>query len=142
MTDQSAQALVEGGFHSARAIDAIVPGLVPKAASTGVYDDGQSQVHFYIADFHDMDLSVAPNPTRFIGQIAKLHADGLSTNGMFGYPVPTVIGIKQRTATWEKSWARSFTHQLEDILRYDKETNGPWPELAAASKQPIEEVIP
>lgn len=44
--------------------------------------------------------------------------------------------------TWEKSWARSLTHQLNYVIRYDKETNGPWLEFDAACRQLIDVVIP
>lgn len=47
----------------------------------------------------------------------------------------------ERTVTWEKSWAESFTHQLMDVIKYDNETNGPWPEFDAAFKQLIDVVI-
>ncbi|GAW17445.1 hypothetical protein ANO14919_069020 [Xylariales sp. No.14919] len=48
----------------------------------------------------------------------------------------------ERTVTWEKSWAASFTHQLKDVIGYDNETNGAWPELEAACNQLIDKVIP
>ncbi|KAL9003318.1 MAG: hypothetical protein Q9188_003794 [Gyalolechia gomerana] len=138
----SARALVEGEYHSATAIEAVVPELVPKPAGWGLYNDGESQVHFYLADFHDMDLTVAPEPQYLISQIAELHQKGTSPNGMFGFPVPTVLGKFERTVTWEQSWAKSFARQLEDVIRYDNETNGPWPEYDAACRQLIDVVIP
>ena len=116
--------------------------MVPKAAGWGKYHDGESQVYFYLSDFHEMDLAAAPDPATFTAQIAELHQNGTSTNGMFGFAVPTVIGVLEHTVTWEKSWAKSFTHQLKDVLKYDDDTNGSWPELAAASEQLINVVIP
>lgn len=134
--------MAEGEFHSASAINAVVPGLVPKAAGWGEYDNGESQVYFFLGDFHDMDLSAPPEPVHLISQIAELHQKGTSPNGMFGFPVPTVCGKMERTVIWEKSWAKSFTHQLKDVVKYDNETNGPWPEYDAACKQLIDVVIP
>lgn len=89
-----------------------------------------------------MDLSMAPEPVRFTSRIAELHRRGASPNGMFGFPVPTVCGRMERTVVWEKSWAKSFTHQLRDVIQYDNETNGPCPEYDAACKQLIDVVIP
>ncbi|KAL8940310.1 MAG: hypothetical protein Q9216_002865 [Gyalolechia sp. 2 TL-2023] len=137
-----ARALVEGEYHSAFAIDAAVPGLVPKPAGWGQYSDGESQVHFYLGEFHDMHLAVAPEPEHFISQIAKLHQRGTSPNGMFGFPVPTVLGKFQRTVTWERSWAKAFARQLEDVIGYDNEANGPWPEYDRACRQLMDVVIP
>jgi len=89
-----------------------------------------------------MDLAAVPDPAEFTAKVAELHQRGKSPTGMFGYPVPTVIGIMERTVTWEKSWAKSFTSQLQDMIRYDNETNGQWPELEAACNQLIDKVIP
>lgn len=141
-TGKGARALVEGEYHSASAIDAVVPNLVPKAVGWGDYFDGDKTVYFFLGDFHDMDFSKAPEPLPFTSQIAEMHRKGVSPTGMFGFPVPTVIGIMERTVTWEKSWAKSFTHQLKDVIRYDNETNGPWPELDTACNQLIDVVIP
>ena len=84
-------------------ISAAAPGLVPKALGWGEYQIGESSVFFYIGDFHDMDLSTAPDPADFASRIAELHSRGRSPNGMFGFPVPTIIGIMERTVTWETS---------------------------------------
>ncbi|KAI0478377.1 Fructosamine kinase-domain-containing protein [Xylariaceae sp. FL0804] len=138
----SARALAEGEYHSATAINEVVPNLVPKPAGWGHYQDGDAEVYFYLGDFHNMECPAAPDADDFMSQIAELHTKGVSPNGMFGYPIPTVIGRMQRTVTWEKSWAESFTHQLRDVIGYDIETNGPWPELDAACAQLIAKVIP
>ena len=116
--------------------------MVPKAAGWGVYNRGDSPIHFYLGDFVDMDLSAAPEPASFTSKVAELHRNGKSPTGKFGFPVVTVCGIMQRTVTWESSWAESFTHQLKDVIKYDNEANGPWPEYDAACKQMIDVVIP
>ncbi|KAI4157969.1 MAG: hypothetical protein LQ342_007863 [Letrouitia transgressa] len=89
-----------------------------------------------------MDFSSAPEPVHFASRIAELHQKGLSPNGMFGFPVPTVLGKLERTVIWEKSWAKSFTHHLRDVIKYDNEANGSWPEYDAACKQLIDVVVP
>lgn len=89
-----------------------------------------------------MDLSTAPEPALFMSQVAELHSKGTSPNGKFGFPVPTVCGKMERTVSWESNWAKSFTRQLEDVIRYDNQTNAPWPEYDAACKQLIDVVIP
>ena len=134
--------MTEGEYHSASAIAALVPGLVPKATGWGEFQSSESQVFFFLGDFHDMDFSVAPEPVHFMSQIAELHRKGTSPNGMFGFSVATVCGRMERTVTWEKSWAKSFTHQLKDVIGYDNAANGPWPEYDVACKQLIHVVIP
>ncbi|KAI0112615.1 Fructosamine/Ketosamine-3-kinase [Hypoxylon sp. NC0597] len=138
---KSSRALVEGEFHSAAIINDVVAGLVPKAVGWGEYHDGKSQVYFFLGDFHDMNYSINPEPVSFMSKIAELH-QVTSPNGMFGYPVPTACGKMERTVTWEKSWVKSFTNLLNDVIRYDNETNGPWPEYDTACKQLIDVVIP
>jgi fructosamine-3-kinase len=89
-----------------------------------------------------MDLGMPPEPETFVSKVAKLHSEGKSPTGKFGFPVSTVCGIFERTVTWESSWAKSFASQLNDVIKYDTETNGPWPELGVVCKQIIEVVIP
>jgi protein-ribulosamine 3-kinase len=119
-----------------------VPGLVPQATGWGEYHDGDTQIHFFLGDYHDMDLSAAPEPVSFVERIAKLHAKGKSPTGMFGFPVSTVLGKFERTTTWEKSWAVCFANQLKDVVKYDNEVNGLWPEYDLACAQLIAKVIP
>ncbi|KAK7756560.1 hypothetical protein SLS62_001397 [Diatrype stigma] len=89
-----------------------------------------------------MDFTIAPDPEEFVSKIASLHRKGVSPTGKFGFPVPTVCGIMERTVEWEDSWATSFTHQLKDVIKYDNETNGPWPAFDDACNQLIDVVIP
>ena len=137
-----ARPLTEGEYHSARAINEVVPSLVPQAVGWGSYQDGDSHVYFFIGDYHDMDLSLAPEPISFMEKIAELHTKGKSPNGMFGFSAPTVLGKFERTVTWEKSWAVCFSNQLKDVIQYDNTTNETWPEFDLACKQLLEGVIP
>lgn len=89
-----------------------------------------------------MELYRAPEPAQFIDKLAELHRKGVSPDRLFGFHVPTVCGIMQRTVTWEKSWAASYTHQLKDVIKYDKITNGSSPAYEAACDQLINKVIP
>ncbi|KAJ6000277.1 hypothetical protein N7481_000686 [Penicillium waksmanii] len=89
-----------------------------------------------------MDLRAAPDPRTFTTKVAQLHSKGKSPNGKFGFHVPTVLGIFERTVKWESSWAQCFTNQLCDVMKYDNETNGHWPQFEAACNQIINAVIP
>ncbi|KAI4257179.1 MAG: hypothetical protein L6R42_005826 [Xanthoria sp. 1 TBL-2021] len=87
-------------------------------------------------------LVEAPDPDYLMSQIADLHRKGKSPNGLFGFPIPTACGKMERTVIWEKSWTKSFTHQLKDVIKYDNETNGQWLEYDAACQQLIDGVVP
>lgn len=139
---KGARALAEGEFHSAVAVNTAVPNLVPEPVGWGEYRVDNIPVYFFLGNFHDMDLSAAPEPVEFTARIADMHRNGKSPTGKFGFTVPTVIGIMERTVTWEASWAKSFTHQLQDVIKYDNEANGPWLQYDAACKQLIDVVIP
>jgi len=117
-------------------------GLVPRPISWGRYEDDGGEIYFFMGIFHDMDFSETPDPATLMAKIAKAHRNGTSSNGMFGFHVPTVIGRLERTVKWEKSWAASFTHQSKDVIKYDNETNGTWPEFEIACNQLIDKVIP
>jgi protein-ribulosamine 3-kinase len=114
---------------------------VPKATAWGQYLEGDSEVYFLLGDYHNMDFSTAPDPANFISKLAALHTKSKSPTGMFGFHVPTALGKFTRTVKWTKSWAICFTNQLEDVIAYDGQTNGPWPEYDAACKQIIDTII-
>ncbi|KAI1268031.1 Fructosamine kinase-domain-containing protein [Xylariaceae sp. FL1019] len=137
----SARALAEGEFHSASRMNEIVPHFVPRPIGWGSYVDKGAEVYFFLGVFHEMEFSKRPDPAEFIENIVEIHSKGTSPNGMFGFPVRTTIGRMPHVVTWEHSWAASFTHQLEAVLKYDIDANGAWAELEAASRHLIERVI-
>lgn len=141
-TGQGARALAEGEFHSANNINSVVPGFIPTAIGWGEYDSEGTTTYFFLGTFHDMDFSTPPEPEEIMPIVSSLHNRGTSPNGMFGYPVPVVCGRMERTVTWTNSWAESFTLQLKDVIKYDNDTNGPWPEYDVVCKQLIDAVIP
>ncbi|KAI6080720.1 Fructosamine kinase-domain-containing protein [Hypoxylon rubiginosum] len=139
--DQGAEALTAGEYYSAVVINEALSGFVPRPVGKGKFDAGNALVYFFLGEFHDMDPSIAPEPASFMSKIATIHRT-TSANSMFGFHVPTACGKMERTVTWEESWAKSFTHQLKDVIKYDNQTNRRWPEYDAACKQLIDVVIP
>ena len=119
----------------------MIPGLVPKVAGWGEYSKSKSLVYFFLGDFYDMDFSATFEPAHFTSQIVELHRRGMSLNGIFGFPVPTACGKMERTVTCEKSWAKSLTHQLKDVIKYNNKTNGSWLGYDVAYKYLIDVVI-
>ncbi|KAK8030920.1 hypothetical protein PG990_000654 [Apiospora arundinis] len=109
---KSAQAFVEGEYCSAKEIRIAAKGLAPKPVGWGEYQDGSETVYFLVSEFCDMDFIQEPDPTQLALQLARIHQT-TSQNGKFGYDTPTVIGVMERSVTWENSWAKVFssTHQ-------------------------------
>ena len=140
----------------------MVSGLVPKATGWGEYHNGESQVYFFLGNYHDMDFSTPPEPGRFMSQIAELHQRGTSPNGMFGLPIPTVCGIMvsisenpppllamltpdSTLGTYSdlgKKLGKIFHPSTKRCHQIDNETNGPWLEYDTACRQLIDVVIP
>lgn len=139
---QGARALAEGEFHSASAINKFVSEFVPVPRAWGQYDEEGETTYFFLGDFHDLNFTAPPDAENLMMKVIQLHQKGTSPNGMFGFPVPTVLGKMERTVAWEKSWAKAFSLQLEDVIHYDNEMNDPWPEYDAACKQLVDAVIP
>jgi protein-ribulosamine 3-kinase len=141
ITGKGARALAEGEYYSVMAMSEAAPGLVPDAVGWGQYHVDDLEYFFYLGNYHDLDLDSAPDPKLFAARVAEFHG-GTSPTGMFGFPVPTTIGIMERTVTWDQSWAKSFTAQLQDVVKYDEESNGLWPEFRVAMDHLINNVIP
>lgn len=105
-------------------------------------DERDTKTYFYLGEFKHMDFDELPDPDKLLGMLAKMHTEGTSPNGMFGFPVATACGRMQRTVTWEKSWAKSFAYQLKNVMQYDMEKHGPWPEFEAVCDEIINVVVP
>ena len=126
---QGACALGEGEYLSASVINNVVGELVPKAVGWEECLNGELEIYFFIGNFHDMEFSAAPEPVRFTSQIAELHRKEMCLNRMFGFPIPTIHGMMERTIICEKSWATSLSHQLMELIKYDSTTGTSWPKL-------------
>jgi len=107
-----------------------------------VYHDGVEDLHFFVGEFHDLDLATAPDPVELVGKLVNLHLNGAVPGGKYGWDVPTGFASMQRTAQWDDTWVKGFTRQLQDVINMDNNTNGRDPRLDAARKQLIEAVIP
>lgn len=122
-------------------MQAASPNLIPDPVGWGSYTHGQEEICFYLGGYHEMELSLPSDPRLFAIKVAEIH-NSTSPNGMFGFPVPTTIGILERTVDWDESWARSFTRQLQDVIAYDTGANGAWSALQAGLDRLIDIVIP
>jgi fructosamine-3-kinase len=95
---------------------------------------------FCLAEFLDMEFDQAPDPDKLATLLAQLHTN-VSPNGMFGFPVQTVCGRNPRAVTWDKSWTKSFTGQLIEVMRFHREKHGASPEFEATCAELIDVVM-
>ncbi|KAL4901336.1 hypothetical protein BDW74DRAFT_85483 [Aspergillus multicolor] len=75
---RGAHSLVEGEYYSASAIEAVLRDFVPSPVGYGEYRNGESQVYFFLGDFHDFDLRTPPELGIIANKIAELHLNSKS----------------------------------------------------------------
>ncbi|KAI1339149.1 Fructosamine kinase-domain-containing protein [Xylariaceae sp. FL0016] len=142
-TGKLAEPHIYGEHFSATIISSSAPEYGPNPVGKGMYlDESGVPTFFYIQMFHEMDTQTPPDPAGMAATMAQLHRKAISPNGKFGYPIVTGRGTTSRTEHWSETWADQFTYLLKDLLELDKQVNGSWPELEAASDQLIRGVIP
>lgn len=149
-----ARAITEGEYHSAHAINAVVPRITPKPIAWGTYpftsapnnastsEENTQETYFLISEYHTMDPTQRPDPRTLIPALATLHKTSVSPTGKFGFSVRTALGKFTRSIAWESSWTRYFTSLLRDVIAYDNAANAAWPAYDRACKQVMEGVIP
>ena len=130
-----------GEFASMTALHAANPELTPQPIAVGTYDSDPS-LHFFLCEFVDMTDDL-PDLHNFPEALAKLHRNGVSPTGQFGFGVPTCMGNGRRFYTkWTDSWEEFFVNFFLDVVEYEQEVQGPDEEMAALTKQIVEKVIP
>ncbi|XMA12746.1 hypothetical protein WAI453_005537 [Rhynchosporium graminicola] len=104
--DENGRQLCRGEFTAISVINALIPGLVPRAVAWGQYTFSPPVTFFFIEDFHDLDMGL-PNPKQMAQRVVQLHSL-VSPNAKFGFEVPTFDGIAPHPAGWETSWRAYF----------------------------------
>lgn len=130
-----------GEYTSMKAINSLIPGMVPSALGWGKYSDPDPERYFLLCSF--LELNTSPvDPQKFAVRVVELHRKGESPNGMFGFPVVTYNGALAHTVAWEKNWTAFFTTMLKVGLEYDRRENVHQPELEVVAEKVIDKVIP
>jgi fructosamine-3-kinase len=129
------------GEHTAISlINALIPGIVPKAVAWGKYTFTPPDTFFLIEEFHDLDMSL-PSPKSLAHRAVQLHSQ-ISPNGKFGFEVPTFDGIAPHPDGWETSWRVFFTRVLRKSVETDAAANGVWHELSRAAEHLLQNIVP
>lgn len=109
--------------------------------SIGKFKFESPPTYFIIVDFLDLK-NEPPDPVKLGVQLADLHKNTISPNGMYGFPVTTYDGKWPQVVGWDSSWASFFSKMLIGALQLDVVTNGPWKELEDIVDQTVKDVIP
>lgn len=84
-----------------------------------------------------MDLHVVslPDADEFCSKLAELHRKGKSPNGKFGFYTTTYLGMFPRWDDgWWDGWTDFMVNTLTELIKFDRENTGEWPELIAVGE--------
>lgn len=131
-----------GEYTAISTVNSLVSGLVPVPVAWGTYKSSPPQVHFFIEEFRDMDMSL-PKPAALAKRVFQLHSLK-SPNGKFGFPVTTFDGIAPHVNEWEENWTVFFTRLLCRSIEVNQEANKntKWPGFDIAAERVLRDVIP
>lgn len=129
-----------GEFESMKAIYAILPDYVPKPIAQGTYAS-DPELHFFLMGLVDMTNEVAEVET-LPKLIADMHIKGTSSNGKYGFHVPTNEGALQQPNTWTDSWEKFFTDLFTRLFAFEQEIHGDNEEMKELFEKIVEKVIP
>lgn len=134
--------MLKGEYESSKIIHNLMSDFLPKPIGFGRYSTENPPTYFYLAEFVDMDVTIAPDPAEFTMRLAQLHRVSRSPTGMFGFNFKTCDGQVTNIVDWQTNWATFFTKMFLGVCERDLASNGPWVELERATKQIVDAVIP
>lgn len=132
--------MMNGEFDSLCEIRKISPEFAPRPISWGTCREDRDR-HFLLLDFHSLK-SGPPSAVDFGREIAKLHNQSRSPNGMFGSHVTTYNGNLPQDNQWTKSWEEFFTNGIKSVIQMGLDVLGPNEELQSLSVVPVSNIIP
>jgi fructosamine-3-kinase len=144
--------MLEGEYHSAMDMRAVLPGFSPIPIGWGVFDSDQD-LAFFLQAFHDMDTEI-PDMDQLTRTLAEFHIKSEERfeeltrdrrpDGMkFGYHVTTHNGKLAQDNTWTRTWEEYFTQNMKRMLEHDEKEGGERPQELEELLQPLfDKVIP
>ena len=118
----------------------ITPNFVPKPIAWSTYEL-QPDTHFYLAEFMNLTEEL-PEPLLFCESLAKLHKNGVSPNGKFGFPFVTYNGDLPQENGFTDTWEEFFSNGLKHMFKLNAERVGPCKQLEDLISPLISKVIP
>ncbi|TVY68624.1 Protein-ribulosamine 3-kinase-like protein [Lachnellula suecica] len=134
------KAMVSGEFLSMKSLHVALPYLTPTPIAWGTYAEDTS-IHFFLCEFVDMTEDI-PDPNLFGKGLAELHKNGLSPNGLYGFPVPTLQGTIPQHTEWNSSWEDFFAISIAKVFANEEKAQGVDPEIQELEKAIMTKVLP
>ena len=138
--NETGKAMVSGEFVSMKTLHDTLPYLTPTPYAWGTYA-ADPNVHFFLCGFVEMDDDL-PDVNAFAAALAELHTKGLSPNGKYGFPVPTLQGTIPQYTEWTDSWEDFFTKSMKLVMDNEERSQGPDPEVQELCREILSKVIP
>ena len=132
--------MVSGEFVSMTQLHEALEYLTPKPIATVTYASN-SNIHFFMCGFVEMTDDL-PDPDKLMGGLAELHRNGLSPNGKYGFPVPTLQGTIPQFTEWKDSWEDFFHHSISVVMNNEEKSQGHDPEVRRLFDETLEKVVP
>jgi protein-ribulosamine 3-kinase len=126
-SEDFAEVMFKGEFHSLDAMHNLMPDSCPKPRGWGQYKSALG-TFFVVMDFlHLSDED--PDPEKISRLISDLHkrTQGTSPENKFGFHVPSCHGMIVTPNEWDEDWTRYFTKLITIFHDEDMKVNGPSP---------------
>ncbi|KAL8736538.1 MAG: hypothetical protein Q9181_002387 [Wetmoreana brouardii] len=135
------EAMVSGEFFSQSTLYAAVPDFTPKPYAWGTYA-ADSNIHFFLCAFVDMDEVTLPDPQKFARGLARLHTTTVSPTGKYGFHVATLQGLVPQYVDWTDTWEEFFSRSLQRLVENEEKAQGPDAEMQRLVSAIFSKVIP
>lgn len=132
--------MVSGEYVSMKALHDTLPSLTPTPMAWGTYA-ADDNVFFFLCGFVEMTDDL-PDVDMLGASLAELHRKGLSANGKYGFPVPTLQGTIPQYTEWCDTWEDFFSNSIRRVMENEERSQGSDPEVQALCKETLSKVVP
>ncbi|MCJ1401864.1 hypothetical protein MMC11_005081 [Xylographa trunciseda] len=134
------KSMVSGEYKSMKALHDTLATITPVPVAWGTYA-ADANVHFFLCGFVDMTDDL-PDSQLLGASLAELHKRGLSPNGKYGFPVPTLQGTIPQYTDWCDSWEEFFSNSIKRVMENEEKSQGPDPEVQKLCEAILSKVVP
>ena len=138
--NETGKAMVSGEFVSMKTLHDTLPYFTPTPYAWGTYA-ADPNVHFFLCGFVEMNDDL-PDVNALTAGLAELHTKGLSPNGKYGFPVPTLQGTIPQYTEWTDSWEEFFTNSIKLVMDNEERSQGSDPEVQELCQETLSKVVP
>ncbi|KAK0661188.1 Fructosamine kinase-domain-containing protein [Cercophora samala] len=117
-------------------------GKAPRPFAWGRYDRDEPEVFFLLSEFVSMVDGGLPGVGEVAALVARLHREGASPDGRFGFGVGTCHGSTVVEHGWHDTWEGYFTETTRVLLGMEQEAQGGDSEIMELAGRWFDRVVP